>query len=238
MRALAIFALGVIATGNAGANTVVVVSVQRCSSSLRPVIAVTERDRGVRGVHLDIYREIDHGERPAWGGLTDKRGVAKPPELAPGTYRVVADSGKLDATMFLTVSGDNGNAATCEITLTPPDGPRTRDSLAQQAPSIKLREFRGVVQDELGAVIQHAKIRVLRKSSDSEDLAKIQSDEKGQFSLHLDSGTYLAVFQVSGFKKRVVGFSVVKDGWDAFRLTMEVAGMATTAPPEKWEPAK
>jgi hypothetical protein len=239
VRGPAIFALGMLATGSAaGANTVVAVSVQRCSSSPNPVIAVTEQDRGVRGARLDIYHEIDHGERPAWGGLTDKRGMAKPPALAAGTYRIVADSGKLDATMFLTVSSDGGNAAKCEIKLTLPDAPGTLDALAQQTASVRVREFRGVVQDELGAVVQHAKIRVLRKSSDKEDLAKIQSDERGQFSLDLRRGTYLAVFQVPGFKMQVVGFKVAKDGWDAVRLTMEVAGTSRNVPPEKWDLAK
>jgi hypothetical protein len=238
VRGLAIFALGILATGNAGANTVVVLSVQRCSSSLRPVIAVTERDRGVRGARLDIYHEIDHGERPAWGGLTDKYGVARPPELPPGEYRIVADSGKLDATMFLTVSSDGGNAPKCEMRLAVPSAPGTLDALAQQTASVRVREFRGVVQDELGAVIQHAKIRVLRKSSDKEDLAKIQSDERGQFSLDLRRGTYLAVFQVPGFKMQVVGFKLARDGWDAVRLTMEVAGTSRSVPPEKWDLAK
>jgi hypothetical protein len=238
VRSLAIFALGILATGSAAANTMVVESVQRCSSLPNGIIAVTEMDRGVRGVHLDIYREIEHGERPAWGGLTDKHGVVKPPELAPGTYRIVADFGKLDATMFMTVGSDGGNAARCEIKLAPPDTSKAVDLPLEPTSEIRVQEFRGVVQDESGAVIQHAKIRVLRKSSDKEDLAKTQSDERGQFSLHLDGGTYLAVFQVPGFKMQVVGFSVVKDGWDAVRLTMEIAGRATNIPPEKWESAK
>ena len=237
MRGLGIFALGMLATGSAAANTVVVVSVQRCSSSPNAVIAVTEKDRGSRGAHLDIYREIEHGERPAWAGLTDKHGVAKPPELVPGTYRIVADSGKLDATMFLTVSNDGDDTARCEIKLTPPDAPRAFDSLPEPSANISVRELRGVVQDASGAVIQHAKIRVLRKSADKEDLAKVQSDEKGQFSLRLDRGTYLAVFQVPGFRTRVVSLKVAKDGWDGFRLTMEISGTATNVAPEKWDPA-
>jgi hypothetical protein len=238
VRNLTIFALAMLATGSAAANTVVPVSIQRCLSSPNAVIAVTENSRDVRGAHLDIYREIEHGERPAWGGLADKHGVARPPELAPGTYRVVADSGKLDATMFLTVSSDSSSADMCEIKLTTPDAAGTLDSIEEQTASIRVREFQGVVQDDSGAVIQHAKIRVLRKSSDKEDLAKIQSDEKGQFFLHLGRGTYLAVFQVRGFKMQVVGFKVVKDGWDAVRLTMEVAGTATNVPPEKWDRSK
>jgi hypothetical protein len=237
VRSLAIFAFGIIATGNAAANTLVVVSVQRCSSSTNPVIAVTQLGQRVPQAHLDVYREIEHGERASWGGVTDKRGVAKLPELSPGEYRIVADSGKLDATMLLSVLGDSDDSR-CEIRLTPPDAPKALDSLAEQTASIKVRGFRGIVQDESGALIQRAKIRVLRKSSDKQDLARIESDERGQFSLHLERGTYLAVFQVAGFKMQVVGFEVVKNGWDAVRLTMEIAGTATNVPPEKWESQK
>lgn len=237
MRGLAIFALGMIATGSAATNTVMGISVQRCSSSPNAVIAVMKEDRGVRGAHLDIYREIEHGERPSWAGLTGKYGVAEPPLLRPGNYRIVAGFGKLDATMFLTVSTDGGNAAMCEIELTPADAPRDLDWLADSTAIVRVRAFRGVVQDEFGAVIPHAKIRVLRKSSDKsdkEDLATIQSDEKGQFSLDLDRGTYLAVFQFPGFKTQVVSLKVSKEGWDAVRLTMAITGTANSVPPQKF----
>jgi hypothetical protein len=236
VRLLAIFALGITATGSAAANTYVVVP-QWCSSSPNPVIAVTQRDRGLRGAHLDIYREIEHGERPSWAGLTDKHGVAKPPELPPGKYRVVADFGKRDATMFLTVSSGGGNAARCEIKLTPPDAPDPFGSLSEQTASIRVREFRGVVEDPIGARIPNTKIRVLRKSSDKEDLADIRTDGSGQFSLHLDRGTYLAVFSIPSFKTQVVSLKVSEDGWDAVKLTMEF-GAATYAPPEKWDWSK
>ena len=188
----------------------------------------------MRGVHVDVYREIEHGERTAWSGLTGPHCIAKVPELLPGNYRVVADSGKLDTTMLLSVSGNDSGMA-CEMKLMPPDAPKTVDSLPEQTASIRLREFRGVVQDNSGAVIQRAKIRVL-ETSDREELAKIQSDERGQFCVYLDRGTYLAVFQVPGFKTQVVGVKVVKDGWDAVRLTMEIDGKAMNVPPEKWQP--
>ncbi len=222
------------ASGSAAADTVVVVSVQRCSSPPHALIKVTELGKGIRSAHLDVYHEIEHGERPAWAGLSDKHGVATLPELEPGDYRVVADYGKLNATMFLTVSGDGGGAARCEIKLTPPDAPRTPDSLPEQTASIRVRQFRGVIEDTAGGVIRRATIRVLRKSSDKQDLAKIQSDEKGRFSLHLKPGPYLAAFEVPGFTMQVVSFMVSKDGWDAVKLIMEFRP-AAYVPPEKWD---
>ena len=100
-----------------------------------------------------------------------------------------------------------------------------------------MSEFRGVVQDDFGAVIPRTKIRILRKKSpDDGDLASTQSDERGQFLLPLREGTYLAVFEFAGFKRQVVGITVAKNGWEAFLLTMAIYGSATNAPPEKWNP--
>jgi hypothetical protein len=223
------------ATGSAAADTVVVIP-QSCSSASNPVIAVTQQGRAVRSAHLDIYREIERGERPAWGGLTDKHGVAKPPDLPPGKYRVVADSGKMRATKFLTISSDDGTASRCEIKLTPPDPPRVFGSPPEQIASIRVLEFRGVIEDPTGAVLPNTKIRVLRKSSDKADLADIQSDGNGQFSLHLDRGTYLAVFSIPSFKTQVVSLKISKHGWHAVKLTMELG--ATYVPPEKWDWSK
>ena len=226
-----------IAVGTAGANTVVVVSVQSCAASPHAEIVVTRLGKGIRGVHLDIYREIENGERPAWGGVTGRHGIAKVPELQLGKYRVVAAFGKLDATMFLQASDDAG-VARCEIKLPPPDAPIRPNPLPAPTASVRAREFRGVVEDESGAVIPRAKIRVLRKLSDKEDLAKIDSNERGQFFLHLARGRYLAVFQVPGFRTQVVDLKVTNGGWDAFRLTMEVQGVATNTPPTRWDAAK
>jgi len=200
-------------------------------------IAVTQLGKSVPRAKLDIYREIENGERLSWTGVTDKHGVAKPPKLRPGKYRVVADTGRLDATMFLTVTDDAAPQAKCEIKLTPPDARLTFSALARQAASIRVSEFRGVVQDDFGAVIPRTKIRIMsQKSPDDGDLASTQSDERGRFSLPLRDGTYLAVFEFAGFQRQVVGITVAKDGWEAFRLKMEIAGPATNVPPEKWNP--
>ncbi len=85
-------------------------------------------------------------------------------------------------------------------------------------------------------MIPRTKIRVIsKKSPDHGDLAGTQSDERGRFSLPLHDGTYLAVFEFAGFKRQVLGITVAKDGWDAFRLTMEISGSATNVLPEKVE---
>ncbi|MFZ0322467.1 MAG: hypothetical protein WAL56_25295 [Candidatus Sulfotelmatobacter sp.] len=62
----------------------------------------------------------------------------------------MADSGKLDATMYLAVGEEAAPDARCEIKLTPPDGPEHIPALERQSASIRVSEFRGVVQDDSG----------------------------------------------------------------------------------------
>src|SRR5208282_1797229 len=214
MRTLAIFVLGLVATASDAANTITKGTVQTCSPSQNAVIAVTKLGEAVPGVHLEIYREIQNGERPAWSGLTDKNGIATLIDLRPGRYRVFADAGLLDATMYLTVAEDAAGESRCEIKLTPPEAAERPPVLAKQTASITVHEFRGVVQDESGAVIPRAKVRVLRNNHDHAELASTRSNERGQFSLPLQNGTYLAVFDVAGFKQQAIGITVAKDGWN------------------------
>lgn len=231
MKTLAIITTIWIAALDASANTVVVVSVQRCSSLPHTIIEVTRLGKRVSSAHLDVYREIEHGEQPTWAGTTDKKGVATPPGFEPGEYRIVADVGALSSTMLLHVAASSETSGKCEIKLDPPDAPKIANPLPEPTASIQMREFAGVVQDESGAVIPRAIIRILRKSSDKQDVASTLSDKTGRFTMNLGTGKYLAVVQVQGFRTQVVSLRIAKDGWHAVQLTMEAAnGQRSTAP--------
>jgi hypothetical protein len=52
--------------------------------------------------------------------------------------------------------------------------------------------------------------------------AKIQSNEKAEFSLHLDKGIYAAVFHRLYFKSRVVVFEITERGEKELRATLEI----------------
>jgi hypothetical protein len=232
VRSLAILAAGLTATVGLSANSVVVVSVQRCSSQSNVIFEVTRKGKGISHARVDIYQEIEHGERPAWAGTTAARGIARPSQLVPGEYRVVADFRKADATMFLHVTSSE-NIGRCEIKLDPPDPSKTLDSVTEPTVSITARNFRGVIQDDSGAVLPRANVRVLRRLSDKKDIMSVLADERGRFSLRLTPGTYFAVVQMGYFRTQVLEVKISKDGWDAMKLTMEVYGANRTAPPQK-----
>jgi hypothetical protein len=237
VKALSIFACAIIAS-SARATTVVLVS-PSCSSSPHVVIAMTQSGKTMAGVHLDLYREIENGEKPYWTGGSDADGLAKLPELPGGRYRVFADAGKEGAGMSLLVSGEGQKTVRCEMSLLPLAVPETFATLAAGAPQIRLSEFRGVVQDETGAVIPRLKIEVRsKKFLDKGAVAEAQSDQMGQFILHREDGSYLAIFNFPGFRRRVVSFDVGTGGPRGLRLTMIVEGSSTSDPPlEEWSPA-
>ncbi len=210
-------------------------SVQSCDSSPKVIISVTEFGHRVSNVHLELYREIENGERLVWSGVTDWNGAARPDPLAVGKYRVFAKEKSI--VMLLTVSSEEQERTQwCEMKAHPQGGEKTPSLLTAPAASIRLRKFRGVVQDENEAVIAKLKIQVLRRDSlDKGSVAEAVSDDRGQFSVPLANGAYVAVFGHSGFRNRVVAFELARKGWQGFRLTMIVAGGSGDGPlPVEW----
>jgi hypothetical protein len=193
-----------------------------------------------------MYRRIDNGEKLVWTGSTDQQGVARPAELEPGSYRVLAYSGKLSAEARLGVSNNSEGAVTCEMRFVPPISAeqQQRDKLAalvKDAPSVQLKEFRGIVQDEAEAVIPHQKIRVLRKGAiEKGDVAETLSNEKGRFALPLDRGDYVAIFSCLGFRTRAIAIEIGKEGWRGVRIAMSTGGPSASpnAAPLEWSPAQ
>jgi hypothetical protein len=228
------------------AETVVLVQAAFCSLSQHPIILAWQSGRTVEGARIDIYRKIDNGEKLAWSGRTDQRGVARPGELEPGSYRLLAYSGNLSAEMRLGVSNNGEGGATCEVMFVPPISAeqQQKDRLAvlvRDAPRIELREFRGVVEDATEAVIPRLKIQVLRKEAlDKGNVAEIQSDERGQFAASLDRGNYVAIFTHPGFRTRAIAFEVGNEGWRGVRIALSVGGSLASpnAAPLEWNPTQ
>jgi hypothetical protein len=245
-----IFALCLL-VASASAETVVVVEEPLfCSSSQRPVISATVSGHSVGGARIDIYRRVENGERLAWTGSTDQQGVARPSDLEPGTYRVLAYSGKLSAEIRLGISDKINETANCEVKFVTPEE-REKDRIRQEkdrlaalvrnAPSLQLKDFRGVVQDPAEAVIPRLKIQVLRKDAlDQGPVAEVQSNERGQFALALAPGAYAAVFTYQGFATRAINFEIGSQGWRGLRIEMSVGGSPRSpdAPPQEWVPAQ
>lgn len=244
VRLVSIFALSLIAGSTSAATTVVVREVPFCGSSEHPIISATESGRSIEGARVDIYRKIENGEKLAWTGSTDQQGLARPGELEPGSYSVLAYSGELFANMRLGVGNNRDSASTCELKFVPPisveqQRKEVREALARNAPTVQLTEFRGVVQDENDALIQHLKIEVLRRGAlEKGNIAETFSNQKGQFALHLDGGAYVAIFTYRGFQTRAIAFELGNEGWRGISIAMTVGGSPSSpnAPPQEWNP--
>ncbi len=231
MRGVYTFACVFVALGTAAANTYVGPSIiPSCSSSSDLVIAVTSLQKGAGGVRVDIYREIQNGERAYWTGRTGQEGTVRPPALEPGEYRVFADSGKLSGTMSLIVGLFKSTGARCELRIGAPYSAESGGAMPEQPEEIQLRELRGVVVDDKEVPIPHVIVRVLRAGS-SGYLAQLQSDEKGQFELHLNEGSYIATFAYQGFRTRMVAFRLGSAGWPGCELGMIPDGASRHDPP-------
>jgi hypothetical protein len=245
-----VFCLVIIASASATAE-VVVEEVAFCASSRYPIISATESGHSVEGARIDIYREIEHGERLAWTGTTDQQGVARSSELEIGSYHVLAYSRKLSAEMRLGISNKSEGPVTCELKFVPPINEEQRQISAEQqqkdrlaaliknAPSIQLKEFRGLVQDRGNAIIQGLKIEVLRKGDLAKgNVAEALSNQKGQFELPLDRGDYVAIFTYRGFQTRAIVVEIGSEGWSGVRIAMSVGASPSpaNAPPQEWDP--
>ena len=229
---------------NISAAETVVLEEPFCGSSQHPVISTTLSNRTLEGARIEIYRQIDNGEKLTWTGSADQQGLARPGELEPGSYRVLAYSGKLFTTLRLGVSNNGSGADACELKFVPPISEEQQrkemlEMLARNAPNVQLKEFRGMVQDASEAVIPRLKIEVLSKGAlEKGDVAEALSNEKGQFALSLEQGSYLAIFTYLGFRTRAIAFELGNEGWQGIRVAMTVGGSPSSpnAPPQEWNP--
>ena len=90
----------------------------------------------------------------------------------------------------------------------------------------QVKDFRGVVFDLSGSVLPQTEIEVLRKDDlDAGPVLQLHSDDKGEFSEHLDSGSYVALFTHPGFKTYVAVFEVTGTGEQILRVTLELGGV-------------
>jgi len=204
------------------AETVVVVP-SYVPSMPNPGIVVTRHGKPVKNVRVYMYSDDSHvGNAPRWSGLSNSDGIVAPSTLPDGRYHVSANSGSLEAALYIDVKKENEQGARFEMRLLRSDGV---DSAEEMPVRVWIQDFQGVVQDPSGAVIPRTNIEVLRKRSvDDGDVADIESDEKGLFSAHLEAGTYIAVFRFRGFHTTMFPFEIGKEGWKALKLRMQIGG--------------
>lgn len=99
---------------------------------------------------------------------------------------------------------------------------------AEDAPAASQgKDFHGIVLDPSGSVLAQTEIQVSRQDDlDAGPVLLLRSDEKGEFSCHLNSGTYVALFHALGFRTYVAVFEVTENGEAELRITLEVGSVA------------
>jgi hypothetical protein len=211
-------------------ETVVVVAIPDYRpSSTRVHITVTQQDKPATAISIEAYREGDHGASTQfWTGLTDSKGVVSLPKLRAGRYLVIAKTATREAKLFIEARTEAHQASHFEVQLVRSDG---LDVAEKMPTTVRVRDFRGEVQDITSAVISRAVIKIFRKDSiDSGPILQIESDSKGQFAGHLAiPGEYVAVVKSPGFKQGLFVFGMDDHGWNALRVTMQVGGSSGLA---------
>ncbi len=204
-----------------------------CASALPENVVVTEYPRSSPKVRLRVllkgegapktavifHRFDGNQESEACRRKTDARARVSSPALQPGNYRIVARSGKREATLFIEVKRGEKHSA-FDMDLVRVNGLEA----AERAPSTaSVNDFHGVVFDQGDAAIPQAKIQVYRQNDlDNAPVLELFADEEGQFSGHLESGIYVAVFNSQGFARRVLVFEVTSKGDTGLHVTLEV----------------
>lgn len=171
-----------------------------------------------------------NGQRePYWSGSSDSNGKLFPPKLTPGSYRIVAKSGAREGELDLEVVKDDDQqrpaerpSAKFEMDLILP-----RVGEAENAPvTAWVRDFQGVVVDPTGALIPNAEVEIyLQKDLDVGPVMKVKTNEKGEFSAHLDKGTYVAIFWSQGFASYRLVFEVTEKGAPALHIPLAIGRM-------------
>jgi hypothetical protein len=229
VRILSNVALLVLCVSCATANTVIEIR-SYLPSSPNPCFTVLKNRKRVSGIAVKLYQQNRRGESPYWASLTNKDGIACPSELPEGKYEIYVISGRRSGELDIDVAKNN-DVGGFQIALLLPDQLR---SAAAVPVTTWVREFKGVVEDATGGVIPKVKIEILRKDPageiDENSMAKIESNDRGRFSLGLQAGAYVAIFEYPGFNLTAFPFEINQKGWSGIRVTLQV-GDANRTPP-------
>jgi hypothetical protein len=160
-----------------------------------------------------------------FSSVTDEEGKIKTSELPPGLYLVLAN-GAHDgfAQLVINVLPDS-TAQITSFTMYLCADPRPSWTPAAEKMPIKARVsvFRGIVKDQLGAVIPSAWIDIVKKGTEGkEHVAKLKASLDGSFSAELPPGLYIAFFYNPGFKDEIVPFEVAKEGTGSIDVILNV----------------
>jgi hypothetical protein len=189
--------------------------------------------------------------------ISNSDGNVTLPELPPGNYFLGSPSNTTRRLAICVIPCPDLGIETTVLTPTSLDGPLQvldRDSLAsseasmeiglprdagwarliaaaeQQPATERVPEFRGVVEDQSGAIVPSASIDVIVKGTEGRrHAAFFRADSTGRFSAHLPEGDYVAVVSSPGFVVRAVTFTVISTGTAAeLHVVLDVGSTTET----------
>jgi hypothetical protein len=218
------FALAILAANRASANTEVAVSTHSsCNASSNIIVKVTYHGSNLPNAPVDVYREVEHGERLVWRGRSDKDGQARPPALGQGRYRIFIDAGRESGAIGLRVEKTDDSVTTCRLNfVAPPPVVVLRDI---ESPSVvELKSLRGVITDRTGAVVGNAQVVLQQESRDGIlDVASLQTKSNGDFNFgEHPPGNYRIFVVAKGFCHAAINISVSTQGWEGMKVALPV----------------
>jgi hypothetical protein len=196
-----------------------------CDAWSNIVIAVTRDNSVIRSASIDLYREVENGERKVWSGTTDNEGLAHPPRLEAGEYRVFVDAGDRSGTIDLAVSGDSQDLTRCNLDFVQEPSHDSAYPLGENFSVIELRELRGTVVDPSAAVIRRARVILQRRDGEQfRDVGSTETDSRGEFDLREQRrGIYRVIVVVPGFCRISTLTSLSNTGSVGMEIRMPIA---------------
>jgi Carboxypeptidase regulatory-like domain len=183
------------------------------ASSRRVRITTLQDGKALGNVRVLFYLQTDE-VNPRLTLTTDKQGVILARALPLGHYRILAIGPEHEsAEVYLEVS-DQSDKQTNSFLVTIPSTffPEKKSDIDAAPVTQHIREFKGRVGDPSGAFVPGALLRVFRKSSPTEPVVKIKTDNEGAFAALLVPGIYVAFVSSPGFFKQIVGFEIGPSG--------------------------
>jgi Carboxypeptidase regulatory-like domain len=216
--------LAILAVNGASATTEVGVGTRSpCNASSHIVVEVTYHGSKLPSAPVDVYREVEHGERLVWRGRTDKDGQANPPALGQGNYRIFIDAGRESGAIGLGVDKTDDSVTTCRLNfVAPPPVLVLRDV---ESPSVvELKSLRGVITDRTGAVVGNTQVVLQQQSRDGNlDVASLQTNSNGDFDFGEHTpGNYRILVVAKGFCHAAINISVSPQGWEGMKVALPV----------------
>jgi hypothetical protein len=150
---------------------------------------------------------------------TDAQGDVHLPKLLPGGYCLaVSIAPGWHSDLCLAISADvQPTISSFSIELSGDKPPTLADQLKFAGPKLEtklhLKKFSGTLVDPVGVEIPNGSVIVYKASEiDKAPVEISHSAKNGRFSIVLEPGYYIAVFEASGFKREIVRFEITNFG--------------------------